>query len=103
MTAADVLQDTFDRFDAVIGQALHRAGQGVDPHLERQLDSLACRLAALLNESAATLVHEAIELAKRVMDAADPHAPRMMLQLSRDSLAREMRRQTPRGRVRNAA
>lgn len=99
----DALGDAMQRLDSMITQAVQRAGQGLDPHLERRLDSLAFRLASLLDARGAALVNDASELAKRVMDAADPHAPQLMLQLARENLQRALRRHTPRRPAQAAA
>lgn len=93
MKPSETVDLTVARIDAAFDEATRRAGQGVDPRIERELDSLARRLCALLRGRARALVRDAIEFAKRVMDAADPEAPLLMLRLARENLMRELRRQ----------
>ena len=93
MNSSETVDLTVARIDAAFDEATRRAGQGVDPRIERELDSLARRLCALLRGRACALVRDAIEFAKRVMEAADPEAPLLMLRLARDNLMRELRRQ----------
>lgn len=92
MTPNDLVHAAVEHIDSTFEQARRRAGQGLDPRVERELDTQARRLCALLHDRAAALVRDAIELAKRVMDAADPTAPLLMLRMARENLMRELRR-----------
>ena len=95
MKPADSVHLTVARIDSTLELATRRAGQGLDPRVERELDTLARRLCTRLHGRAAALVHDAVELAKRVMDAADPEAPLLMLRIARENLLRELRRHAP--------
>lgn len=104
--ALDVLQAVMCRLDPVLAEATRRAGAGPDPCVERRLDALARRFALLLegvDDAAFAAVRDTIEMAKRVMDAADPEAPLLMLRLARDNLARAVRRHDARGDLAAAA
>lgn len=85
------LREAHARTEASFLQVLARAGDGLDPCLERRLDQHQRQLRALLDEDA-DIASEAIQAAKRVLTAADPGAPLLMLAMARDTLARAVRR-----------
>ena len=60
------------RIDALMRDAVRRAGQGCDPDFERQLDACLRSLRPMLDADDMTVAADAIEAAKRVMTAADP-------------------------------
>lgn len=104
--ALDVLQTTICRLDPLLLEVTRRAGAGADPDVERRLDLLARRLSLLLegvDDACFAAARDTIEAAKRVMDAADPEAPLLMLRLARDNLARALRRHDMRGDLAAAA
>lgn len=93
--APDPMHAAAQRIDLLLDEAVQRAGQGLDPRLSRRLDAAARRLCEALAAGSVALVdavRHAVELARRVMDAADPEAPLMMLRLAREQLARALRR-----------
>ena len=98
--SADELQLELDRTGATIALARRRAADGPDAAIERQLDAHGRSLRAMLDADGALLVDDAIDAAKRVMDAADPAAPLLMLELAEANLATVVRR---RRRDRDAA
>jgi hypothetical protein len=93
--AADPLHTAARRIEGLLDEAVQRAGKGLDPRLSRKLDTAAHQLCDALAAAHAALmdaVRDAVELARRVMDAADPEAPLLMLRLAREQLARALRR-----------
>ena len=97
---ADELRDELAGIDATLAIAVRRAGQGLDPVLERRLDAHGRSLRAMLDTDGAAVTMDTIDAAKRVMNAADPAAPLLMLTMARDNLAAVLRRLQ---RLRNAA
>lgn len=97
---ADELRDELARIDATLAIAVRRAGEGPDPVLERRLDAHGRSLRAMLDADGAAVTMDTIDAAKRVMNAADPAAPLLMLTMARDNLAAVVRRSQ---RLRNAA
>ncbi|HEY0661587.1 MAG TPA: hypothetical protein VGD21_09765 [Lysobacter sp.] len=93
---ADELLHELARVDATMLQVIRRAGQGCGPDFERRLDTHARSLRALLGSDATDVVPDAVDAAKRVMTAADPSAPLLMLAMARDTLAAVVRRQAAR-------
>lgn len=93
--AADPLHTAARRIDSLLDEAVQRAGQGLDPRLARSLDTAVrqfCDALAAAHGALVDAVRDAAELARRVMDAADPEAPLLMLRLAREQLARALRR-----------
>ncbi|GHA87157.1 hypothetical protein [Cognatilysobacter bugurensis] len=93
--AADSLHPAARRIDSLLDEAVQRAGQGVDPQLARRLDTAAhqlCDAFAAVHAALVDAVRDTVELARRVMDAADPEAPLLMLRLAREQLMRALRR-----------
>lgn len=62
------------------------AGSGHLPECERRLDAHLRSLRALLAPAHATLAADVVDLAKRVLDAAEPAAPLLMLAMAEDRL-----------------
>ena len=88
----DELLLELDRIEATIARAVHQAGSGHDPTLERQLDAHGRSLRAMLDAEAAVVVDDVLDAAKRVLDAAEPAAPLLMLDMARANLAAVVRR-----------
>jgi hypothetical protein len=104
--ALDVLQATICHLDPLLHEVTRRAGTGPDPDMDRRLDAIARRLSLLLegvDEPCFAAACETIDAARRVMDAADPEAPLLMLNLARQNLARALRRHDARGDLAAAA
>lgn len=97
------LLDELADFETLLAEASRRGGQDVEPRVERRLDAQARTVAALIDPASRRLVYETVEAAKRVMGAADPAAPRLMLEIARASLERAVRRQVARPPVSDAA
>ena len=94
--SADELLLELDRFDTTMASAIGRAGRGVEPVLDRRLASHVRVLRAMLDDDGATAAMDAVEAARRAMDAADPAAPLHMLEMARETLLAKMRRQVAR-------
>lgn len=101
--SAHVLHDELADLQTLATEAIRRAGAGADPRFERRLDAQARTLCALLDAGLHVLVSDAIDAAKRVMDAADPAAPRLMLEIALRNLAVAVRRHAARTPLRHAA
>lgn len=102
--SAHALHEAFDHANALLTQAMRRAGQGTaDPRFARQLDASERVLASGLDEAGTKLVRDVFEAARRVMESAEPEAPLLMLELARQNLVRAVRRQATRGWLRDAA
>ena len=93
---ADELLTELARADASLALAIRRAGQGCEPEFERRLDGHTRSLRALLDGNGAQVAADTIEAAKRVLDAADPAAPLLMLAMARETLTALVRRQAAR-------
>ena len=98
--SSDELRDELGRIDDTLAMAVRRAGQGRDPEFERRLEAHGRSLRAMLDEDGAAVTLDTIDAAKRVMTAADPAAPLLMLEMARQNLAAVIRRSQ---RMRNAA
>jgi hypothetical protein len=90
--SAEELMDELTRINALMRDAVRHAGQGVNPELERQLDACLRSLRPMLGADDFTVAADAIEAAKRVMTAADPGAPLLMLGMAQKTLAGVLRR-----------
>ena len=92
----DELLHALERMDNAMTQAIKRAGQGCGPDCERHLESSSRGLRALLGADAAQVVNDVIDATKRVLTAADPAAPLLMLNMARETLAAVVHRQAAR-------
>ncbi|HEV8694479.1 MAG TPA: hypothetical protein VGQ93_09915 [Lysobacter sp.] len=92
----DELLHALARLDAAMTQVVKRAGQGCGPDSERLLDAASRGLRALLGADSAQVVNDVIEAAKRVLTAADPSAPLLMLAMARETLATLVQRRAAR-------
>lgn len=101
--SADELLQELARFDATVARGIRRAGHGPDPVLDRLLAAHVRVLRAMLDEEGATAAADAVDAARRAMDAADPSAPLHMLAMAREILAAKVRRQATRAMGRRAA
>lgn len=98
----EYLHDALSRTDATLTEVVRRAGQGLEPELERQLDAHLRGLRAVLPDADASAAEATIEAAKRVADSAEPEAPLLMLAMARDHLTRVVHHRA-RSRRRRAA
>jgi hypothetical protein len=101
--AADELMEELARIDAIMREAVRRAGQGCGPDFERRLDARMRSLRPMLRPDDQAAAMDAIEAAKRVMTSADPQAPLRMLAMARKTLAGVIHRQAKNLRLRTAA
>ena len=100
--AADEVMDELTRIDALMREAVRRAGQGCGPDFERQLDACLRSLRPMLGADDMAVAADAMEAAKRVMTSADPSAPLLMLAMARKTLNGVLRRQARNQRLRAA-
>lgn len=101
--AAAELMDESTRFELLMHDAVHRAGQGCGPDFERRLDASLRSLRPMLGDDDFNAATDAIEAAKRVMVSADPTAPLLMLAMARKTLSGVIRRQANTQRLRSVA
>ncbi len=101
--AADELLAELDRIESTLAEAVRRAGQGFDPDFERRLDGHVRSLRTMLGADDLAVAVDTMEAARRVMKAAAPEAPRLMLAMAGDTLAAVLRRQANRQRLRAVA
>ena len=94
--SADELLLELEHFDASMARAISRAGRGVEPGLDRHLDAHVRVLRVMLDEDGAVAAMDAVEAARRAMDAADPAAPLHMLAMARETLLAKVRRHAAR-------
>lgn len=85
--SSDELLSALARLDAAMALVVRRAGQGCGPECERRLDGSSRALRALLGADAAQVVSDVLDAARRVLTAADPAAPLLMLTMARQTLA----------------
>jgi hypothetical protein len=91
--SADELRQELARTDATMLQVIRRAGRGSDPEFDRRLDAHVRSLRAMLDGSSLAVAIDAVDAARRVLEAADPAAPLLMLAMARENLAAVVRRQ----------
>ena len=91
--AADELVVELDRTDAMMRDVERCAGQGCSHDFERLFEAQLRRLRSMLGTDGAQAASDVIEAAERVLTAADPAAPLLMLSLARKTLAAVMRRE----------
>lgn len=94
--SSDELLHALACLDTAMVQVVRRAGQGCGPDCERHLDSASRGLRMLLGTDAAQVVNDVIEAAQRVLTAADPAAPLLMLTMARQTLTAVVHRQAAR-------
>ena len=90
--AADELLQDLVRIDDTLDEAVRRAGQGCAPDFERRLGAHLRSLRNMLGADDAEVAADAMEAAERVMNAADPAAPLLMLEMARGTLSAVIRR-----------
>lgn len=90
--SALVVLDELDDLDTLLAETVRRAGQGPDARVWRRLDAQARTLRALVDAKVGALVDDVVDAGKRVMDAADPAAPRLMLEVAQRNLLAAVRR-----------
>jgi hypothetical protein len=100
--AAEELMDELSRVNALMHEATRRAGQGCNPDFERQLDACLRSLRPMLSGDDFIVAGDAIEAAKRVMTAADPSAPLLMLAMAHKTLTGVLRRRASGGLAHDA-
>ncbi|TWI13455.1 hypothetical protein IP93_00617 [Lysobacter ruishenii] len=96
------LHDALTRTDATLSEVIRRAGRGLEPELERELDAHLRGLRAVLPDADVDAAEATIEAAKRVADSAEPEAPLLMLAMAREQLTHVVHRRA-RSRRRRAA
>jgi hypothetical protein len=101
--STDELLQELARFDATMAQVVGHAGRGPDPAIDRLLSSHVRVLRAMLDEDGGTAAADAVDAARRAMDAADPGAPLLMLDMARKALETKVRRQATRAAALRAA
>ena len=89
----DELLAALARMDAVLRAVRRAAGQGSTPELERALLAQLRCLHALTGSAAADVVEDVVDAARRVLDAAEPAAPMLVLEMAQRTLASMIRRQ----------
>ena len=94
--STDELLQELARFDATMAQVIGHAGQGPDPAIDRLLSTHVRVLRAMLDEDGGTTAADAVDAARRAMEAADPGAPLLMLDMARKALETKLRRQATR-------
>lgn len=100
--AADELLQELARIEATLDEAARRAGDGCGPDFERRLEAHLRSLRSMIGDDDLAVARDATEAAERVMTAADPEAPLMMLAMARERLAAVLRRRA-KGSLRSAA
>ena len=98
--SSDELRDELGRIDDTLAMAVRRAGARIPGRCPGRLEAHGRSLRAMLDEDGAAVTLDTIDAAKRVMTAADPAAPLLMLEMARQNLAAVIRRSQ---RMRNAA
>lgn len=97
-SAQRALAHELERLDATLDESAARAGEGEDLRFSRRAGAHLRRLADHLDANAYAAAEQALEDACRVLDAAEPAAPLLMLEYSRARLSdmlRRMRRLQP--------
>ena len=89
---ADELLLELERIEDTLDEAARRAGQGCGPEFERRLGAHLRSLRNMLGPDDAAVAADAMEAAERVMNAAEPDAPLLMLDMARTTLAAVIRR-----------
>ncbi|MCE7032326.1 hypothetical protein LY625_06780 [Lysobacter sp. GX 14042] len=89
---ANLLTRELERLDDTLDEAVSRAGQGEDPRFARRAGAHLRRLADYLDADAYAAAEQALEDARRLLDAAEPAAPLLMLEHSRARFADTLRR-----------
>jgi len=93
MSTSDlVVLNALDDLDTLLVETVRRAGQGPDARVDRRLDAQARALRSMVDATVGDLVDEAVDAGKRVMDAADPAAPKLMLEVAQRNLLAAVRR-----------
>jgi BMFP domain-containing protein YqiC len=100
---ADELLDALARIETTMADAVQRAGQGANPEVERRLEAHLRSLRPLLDEAGFVAAGDAVDAARRVMTAADPEAPLLMLAMARKTLGALLRRLASQRPLRPAA
>ncbi len=90
---ADELLAALARMDAALEDVRRAAGQGSTPELERELLAQLRCLRTLLGPASAPVVEDVVDAARRVLEAAEPQAPLLVLAMAQDMLASIVRRQ----------
>ena len=96
--ARRALAHELERLDATLDEAVGRAGEGEDLAFARRAGAHLRRLADLLDADAYAAAEQVLDDARRVLGAAEPAAPLLMLEYSRARLSdavRRMRRLQP--------
>ncbi len=92
----DELLHALARLDGAMATVVRRAGAGCGPDCERHLESASRGLRALLGPDDGQMVNDVLDAARRVLTAADPAAPLLMLTMARQTLAAVVHRHAAR-------
>lgn len=90
---AEELLAALARMEAAVHAVRSAAGQGNTPELERELQARQRCLRALLAAGSEQVVEDVVDAARRVLEAAAPEAPLLVLAMAWRSLASVVRRQ----------
>jgi len=91
------------RLEATLAEVVPRAGQGCSAEFRRRFEGHLRSLRPMLASDDLAVAVDTLEAAERVLEAADPAAPLLMLGMARDTLAGVVRRQANGWRLRAAA
>lgn len=91
-SAPRALAHELERLEATLDEAAGRAGEGEDLAFARRAGAHLRRLAGHLDADAYAAAEQALDDACRVLDAAEPAAPLLMLEYSRARLSDALRR-----------
>lgn len=91
--AAEDLTSAFTELETTLLKLRRLAGSGTTPELERELRAHQRSLRSMLGAEATVLVEDVVDAALRVLDAADPSAPLLVLAMGQRSLGTLIRRQ----------
>jgi hypothetical protein len=100
---SDELLAALARMETTVETVRRAAGQGSTPELERELLAQLRCLRALLGSGATPVVEDVVDAARRVLDAAEPEAPLLVLAMAQDTLASIVRRQSAASSLPSAA
>ena len=100
---ADELLLELARIETTLAEAVRRAGQGCSAEFRRRFDGHLRSLRSMLAPDDLAVAVDTLDAAQRVLEAADPAAPLLMLAMARDTLGGVVRRQANGQRLRTAA
>ena len=89
---ADELLLALARLEETLNGVRRAAGDGCSPAHDRQLHAHLRSLRALLGQASSNVVEDVVDAARRVLEAADPAAPLMVLGMAQRTLTGLLRR-----------